>query len=154
MDNASVCNVITRSAGIMLLKKYGLHFHEGNACIHCMAHVVNLIVQSLLVSLDGATDPDSEDYYIHNKHLPFHYDPEDDDEVIEMENKADGNEDADDEDDKFVELLHLNLGDEELEDKLEDELNETLNLSEVKKVCLHVWYPVCSTHLDHSYGQS
>ena len=154
MDNASVCNVITRSAGIMLLKKYDLHFHEGNAHIHCMAHVVNLIVQSLLVSLDGATDPDSEDYYIHNKHLPFHYDPEDDDEVIEMENEADGNEDADDEDDKFVELLHLNLGDEELEDKLEDELNETLNLSKVKKVCLHVWYPVCSTHLDHSYGRS
>ena len=154
MDNASVCNVIARLAGIMLLKKYGLNFHEGNAHICCMAHVVNLIVQSLLASLDEAADPDSEDYYIPNKHLPFYYDPEDDDEVIEMENEADGNKDADDEDDEFVEFLHLDLGDEELKDKLEDELNETLNLSEVTKVCLHIWCPVCSTHLDDSYMQS
>ena len=56
MDNASVCNIIARSAGIMLLKKYGLNFHEGNAHIRCMAHVVNLIVQSLLASLDEAAE--------------------------------------------------------------------------------------------------
>lgn len=154
MDNASVCDVIARSAGIMLLKKYGLHFHEGNARIRCMAHVVNLIVQSLLSSLNEAADPDEDDYYIPNKHLPFHYDPEEDEEVIEMENEVDENGDADDEDDEFVELLHLDLGDEELEEELEEELNATLNLSEVKKVSSQASYPAHSTHLAHSYGRS
>ena len=47
----------------------------------------------------------SAPYYIPYKHLPFYYDPEDDDEVIEMENEADRYKDADDEDDEFVEFL-------------------------------------------------
>lgn len=154
MDNTTVCDVIARSAGIMLLKKYGLHFHEGNACICCMLHVINLIIQSLLASLDEATDPDLEDYYIPNKHLLFHYNPEEDKEVIKMENEGDENGYADDKDDEFVELLHLDLGDEELEEELEEELNATLNISKVKKVSSQVWYPVCSTHIDYSYRKS
>jgi len=51
--------------------------------------VVNLIVQALLAALNEADDPEKDDYYIPNKHLPFHYDPDDDDEVQEME--AEGN---------------------------------------------------------------
>lgn len=149
MDNASVCDVIARSAGVMLLKKYGVKFHEENARIRCMAHVVNLIVQSLLAALDEANDPDLDDYYIPNKHLPFHYDPEDDEEVAEMECEGEEkeNDDADDADDEFVELLHLDLGDEALEDELEDELNETVDLSEVKKVSPRAYYVVFNTHL-------
>jgi hypothetical protein len=47
-----------------------------------MAHVVNLIVQAILVELSEADDPEQDDYYIPNKHIPFHYDPDDDEEVL------------------------------------------------------------------------
>ena len=60
MDNASVFDVLVRAAGIMLLKKYGLQFHPQNARIRCLAHVVNLIVQYLLASLNEAEDPETE----------------------------------------------------------------------------------------------
>ena len=46
-----------------------------------MAHVVNLIVQAILAELNEADDPEQDDYYIPNKHIPFHYDPDDDKEV-------------------------------------------------------------------------
>jgi hypothetical protein len=63
MDNASVCDVLARAAGIMLLKKYGLQFHPQNARIRCLAHIVNLIVQCLLSSLNEADDPEKDDYF-------------------------------------------------------------------------------------------
>ena len=28
MDNASVCDVLTKATGVLLLKKYGVKFHE------------------------------------------------------------------------------------------------------------------------------
>lgn len=131
MDNASVCDVLARSAGVLLLQKYGLQFHPQNARIRCLAHVVNLVVQAILAELDEADDPEQEDYYIPNKHIPFHYDPDDDDEVRQMENEEDeGGEEGPDDDDGFVELLHINLEDEDLEAALDD----AVNLSEVKMV--------------------
>jgi hypothetical protein len=131
MDNASVCDVLARSAGVLLLQKYGLQFHPQNARIRCLAHVVNLVVQAILAELDEADDPEQEDYYIPNKHIPFHYDLDDDEEVRQMENEADdsGEEDPDD-DDEFVELLRINLEDKDLEAALDS----ALNLSEVKMV--------------------
>jgi len=129
MDNASVCDVLARAAGVMLLQKYGLNFHAQNARIRCMAHVVNLIVQALLAALNEADDPEKDDYYIPNKHLPFHYDPDDDDEVQEME--AEGNK-PDDEDEEFEELLNVpDLENEELDNEV---TAKVVNLSEVKKV--------------------
>jgi hypothetical protein len=132
MDNASVCDVLARAAGVMLLQKYGLDFHAQNARIRCMAHVVNLIVQALLAALNEADDPDKDDYYIPNKHLPFHYDPDDDDdEVQEME--AEGNQQDDGgEDEEFEELLNMpDLENEELDNEV---TAKVVNLSEVKKV--------------------
>jgi len=61
MDNASVCDVLARSAGILLLQKYGLQFHAQNARIRCMAHVVNLIVQAILTELSEADNPEQDD---------------------------------------------------------------------------------------------
>ena len=58
MDNASVCDVFIRAAGIMLLKKYSLQFHLQNAWICCLAHLVNLVVQCLLASLNETDDPE------------------------------------------------------------------------------------------------
>ena len=92
-----------------------------------MAHVVNLIVQAILAELNEADDPEQDDYYIPNKHIPFHNDPDDDEEVQQMENEEDGGEDDDEE---FVELLHMNLEDKELEGTLDS----VVDLSEVKKV--------------------
>jgi hypothetical protein len=129
MDNASVCDVLARSAGVLLLQKYGLQFHPQNARIRCMAHVVNLIVQAILVELNEADDPEQDDYYIPNKHIPFHYNPDDDEEVQQMENEDDDDENGG-EDDEFVELLHMNLEDKELEGALDS----AVDLSEVKKV--------------------
>lgn len=125
MDNASVCDVLARLAGILLLQKYGLPFHAQNARIRCMAHVVNLIVQAILAELSEANDPEQDDYYIPNKHIPFHYDPDDDEEVQQMEDEED--EEGDEE---FIELLHMNLEDKELEGVLDS----AVDLSEVKKV--------------------
>jgi len=118
MDNASVCDVLVRAAGIMLLKKYGLQLHPQNARIRCLVHVINLIVQCLLSSLNEADDPEKDDYYIPNKHLPFHYDADDDEEVQQMEGESEEEEGGDD-NDEFMELLHMQLEDEELEDVLD-----------------------------------
>jgi hypothetical protein len=140
MDNASVCDVLARAAGIMLLKKYGLQFHPQNARICCLAHVVNLIVQCLLALLNEAEDPEMDDYYIPNKHLPFHYDPDDDEEVQQMEGEGDEMEGGEEED-EFIELLHpVALED----DELEGVLDSTVDLSEVKKV-----NPPCNMDCSH-----
>ena len=95
-----------------------------------MAHVVNLIVQAILAELNEADDPEQDDYYIPNKHIPFHYDPDDDEEVQQMENEEDEVDGGDDDDEEFVELLHMNLEDKELEGALDS----VVDLSEVKKV--------------------
>jgi bisphosphoglycerate-dependent phosphoglycerate mutase len=76
-----VCNVLARAAGVMLLQKYNLKFHMQNARIRCVAHVVNLSVQALLTALHKADDPEMNNYYIPNKHLPFHYDLNNNNEV-------------------------------------------------------------------------
>src|ERR1700683_3611977 len=130
MDNGSVCDVLARSAGVLLLQKYSLQFHAQNAQIRCMAHVVNLIVQAILAELNEADDPEQDDYYIPNKHIPFHYDPDDDEEVQQMEDEEDEEGGGEDGDEEFVELLHMNLEDKELEGALDS----AVDLSEVKKV--------------------
>ena len=88
------------------------------------------IVQAILVELNEANDPEQDDYYIPNKHIPFHYDPDDDEEVQQMENEEAEEDSGEDDDEEFVELLHMNLEDKELEGVLDS----VVDLSEVKKV--------------------
>jgi hypothetical protein len=92
MDNASVNDVIARSVGTFLMQNLGIHFTPESSQIHCVAHVVNLVVQS-----DEADDPENVDYF--NKDLPVHYDPTDDAVQQEMENEKVGEDEMLDTDD-------------------------------------------------------
>nr|VWP01860.1 Putative branched-chain-amino-acid aminotransferase TOXF (EC [Ganoderma boninense] len=75
MDNASMNDVLARTLRLLLLKHCGIHFTPENGQIHCLTHVVNLIVQKILHELFEADDPTLHDYYeLFNKHLPIHYD--------------------------------------------------------------------------------
>ena len=131
MDNASVCDVLARTAGKFLLAKYNIHFHTDNARIWCLAHVVNLIVQWILADLDEADHPDINNYYLGNKHLPIHYDPNEDEEIQawEMDDVSD-----DEETDDTEKALRKATGAALEDDKLGIELEVTGDLSEVKKV--------------------
>lgn len=86
MDNASANDVLARTLAQLLLKRYGIHFNCENARVRCIAHVVNLVVQQILSELSEADDPALADYYaLWNKHLPFHYDVDADDENCQFD---------------------------------------------------------------------
>ncbi|KAI1797443.1 hypothetical protein LXA43DRAFT_877707 [Ganoderma leucocontextum] len=91
MDNASVNDALARELARLLLKRYGIAFVPTNAQIHCIAHVVNLVVQQILSNILDIDDPALADYYeLYNKHLPFHYDLADDEDLNQWE--AEGKE--------------------------------------------------------------
>ena len=98
-------------------------FHEENGCIRCPAHVVNLVVQKILSSLGDADDPKKEDYFLPNKHLPIHYDADQDADVREMED-----EEYNDDEDEDIEAWELP---DDIDDVLEDSVG---NLPPVTKV--------------------
>ena len=85
MDNATTNDVLARTLARLLLDRYGLKFETQNAQIRCLAHVVNLIVQKILATLEEAEAPEALDYYLLNKFQEFHYDPKDDKELQELE---------------------------------------------------------------------
>ncbi|KAF4609484.1 hypothetical protein D9613_012328 [Agrocybe pediades] len=72
-DNASVNDVLVATTGRLLLARYGIPFTP-DMHIRCIAHVINLVVQSFLHALDEAADPETEDWYDLNKSAPLHYD--------------------------------------------------------------------------------
>ncbi|KAG2138040.1 ribonuclease H-like domain-containing protein [Suillus bovinus] len=108
------------STGKFLQERYDIQFHKGNAQIRCMAHVVNLVVQAMLASLDEARDPEEEDYFVPNKHLPFHYDLNNDTDLQELEQEQDSD--------------NIENNDLELDKEAEKLLNEFHRLSPVKKL--------------------
>ncbi|KAF7364657.1 Eukaryotic translation initiation factor 3 [Mycena venus] len=85
LDNVSVNDVLMVALGRLLAQKLDIQFVPDNSQIHCLAHVVNLAVQNMLAALEEADDPDVVDYYLPNKHLPFHYDPDTDAELRDLE---------------------------------------------------------------------
>lgn len=88
MDNASANDVLARTLSPLLQQRYGIHFVPENGQIRCLAHVANLVVQVLLKHLDEVPDdPQDDDYYEQSKGSPFHYDPDDDDELRGMESE-------------------------------------------------------------------
>ena len=122
MDNASNCDVLARVLGILLMERYGMEFHSDNARIRCLAHVVNIVVQTLLKQLNEAEDPEILDWFEGNRHLPVHYDGDEDEEVKAME--------AED-------LVAVEDGRTEIDKILNDVLpKNTSSLSVVKKVSL------------------
>jgi hypothetical protein len=136
LDNASSCDVLARTAGLLLLQKYDIEFHSENGRIRCMAHVVNLIVQAILAELDEGDNPDIFDWFLPNKHLPVHDDPDDDEEVQAFEREAYEGLDDDDEEElrEFDKSAALGDEDEDELDKLDDDLSAD-QLSPIKKVC-------------------
>jgi hypothetical protein len=126
MDNASNCDVLARVLGILLMERYGMQFHSDNARIRCLAHVVNIVVQTLLKQLNEAEDPDVLDWFEANKHLPIHYDGDEDEEVKAMEDE---------------DLAEAEDGSIEIGEILKDELpKEAATLSVVKKVTYFVLF--------------
>jgi hypothetical protein len=135
MDNAPVCDVIACTVGLLLLQKYKIDFHEENNHIRCMAHVVNLVVQAFLASLDEADNPDNYDWFIPNKHLPVHYDPDDDDEVQAWENEPEIEADNNEGNLEFEDPMALDDDDQEELEKLDkQDIDTELKLSPIKKV--------------------
>ncbi|KAG2115105.1 uncharacterized protein F5147DRAFT_769565 [Suillus discolor] len=129
LNNASSCDTFTHATGKLLQDHYSIQFHEGNAQIQCIAYVVNLIIQAMLASLDKAKNHE-EDYFVLNKHLPFHYDPNNDSGLQEF--KQETNRDGGDKDSDANGILELE--DPELDDEAKKLLNVFAGLSPVKKM--------------------
>jgi hypothetical protein len=122
MDNMSNGDVLARVLGILLMERYGMEFHSDNTRIRCLAHVVNIVVQTLLKQLNEAEDPKILDWFEGNRHLPVHYDGDEDEEVKAME--------AED-------LVAMEDGRTEIDKILEDGLpKDASSLSIMKKVSL------------------
>ncbi|KAI0060903.1 hypothetical protein BV25DRAFT_1806709, partial [Artomyces pyxidatus] len=126
MDNAITNDVLARILAKLLMKRYGVPFHPENGQIRCLAHVVNLVVQKILSTALEADDPDIDDYYIRlNKHLPFHYDPESDEDLQALEEAVTAEGKADQETQDDFELAE--------EDEIED-TNAYSTMSALEKV--------------------
>lgn len=131
MDNAATNDVLARTLATLLLQRYNLHFVPQNGQIRCLAHVVNLVVQQMLSELLDVDNPDISDYYHElNKHEPFHYNPENDEEVRMFEQEvSEGTRAAEGEDKHEL--------DDEDSDEMGDIAKEQLPVrSAVKKVNL------------------
>ncbi|KAJ7314886.1 hypothetical protein DFH08DRAFT_972280 [Mycena albidolilacea] len=87
-DNTSANDVLVHALSHILMQNFGIQFAPANSQIHCLAHIVNLVVQKLLAVLDDAPDPDGTDNYLPNKDLPLHYNPDQDPEVLAMEQEV------------------------------------------------------------------
>ncbi|KAJ7746161.1 hypothetical protein DFH07DRAFT_748536, partial [Mycena maculata] len=87
LDNAPTNDVLIRVLSKILTEKFDIQFVPENSQIHCLAHVVNIVVQKILATLNEADDPDIVDYYLPNKDLPFHYDPAADPDLRDLENE-------------------------------------------------------------------
>lgn len=118
MDNASNCDTLAQILGILMMERYGVPFHSDNACIRCLAHVVNLTVQTILCTLDEADDPLIFDWYEANKNAPVHYDPDQDEDQLEIEAET-------------YDMSMIEIDNDECEDLL---LEDVSLLSPVKKV--------------------
>ncbi|KAF7362862.1 Dimer-Tnp-hAT domain-containing protein [Mycena venus] len=87
-DSATTNDVLMRTLSRILMEKFDIQFVPENSQIRCLAHVVNLVVQKFLATLNEADDPEVVDYYLPNKDLPFHYDPDDDPDLRDLENET------------------------------------------------------------------
>jgi hypothetical protein len=95
-----------------LRESFDIQFVPDNSQIRCLAHVVNLVVQKLLATLEEAVDPNIEDTYKDAKDLPVHYDPETDRELAEFEREVFQKKDSESTEEDGDGLLMAALGPE------------------------------------------
>ncbi|EIW86305.1 hypothetical protein CONPUDRAFT_68854 [Coniophora puteana RWD-64-598 SS2] len=76
MDNASANKVIAEVVCNLLQNCYKIPFHPKNSQICCAAHIINLVVQKILLTLRLVDqDPTAHDYYEEeNKHFLLNFD--------------------------------------------------------------------------------
>lgn len=127
--------------GIILLKRYHLGFHKENGRIRCLAHIVNLVVQKILSSLGDADDPEKEDYFLLNKHLPIHYDADQDADVQEMEDEEYDNDEDDD-----IEAWELP---DDIDDVLEDLVGDLPAVTKVSYLFLDLLQQILIMYSHH-----
>ncbi|KAJ6563486.1 hypothetical protein B0H10DRAFT_2239418 [Mycena sp. CBHHK59/15] len=124
LDNAAPNDVLIRALSRILREKYDIQFVPENSQIRCLAHVVNLVVQKILAALNEADEPEVMDYYLPNKDLPFHYEPEEDPNLRDLENERfEAEADKSDEEDADAETMS-------------DMATELANLSPLQKLRL------------------
>ena len=64
------------------MELYSIPFHPNNSHIHCLAHVVNLVVQKMLSVAKNVDELELQDYYkCLNKQFLVHYDLNNDDKL-------------------------------------------------------------------------
>ena len=106
-----------------------------NLHIHCLCHIINLVVQTILAVLREADDPDDIDYYTLNKEQPLHLDIGTDPEQCELDKVQYLKEMDEDEDENVV---------------LEEEEKLKAMASPLAKVSL---LPVAKVYFTSSLGQ-
>lgn len=131
MDNTSVNEVLATTLATLMLQHYQLKFIPENGYIHCLDHVISLVVQALMNALEEAKDPGVLDYHGPNKKYPSHYSEDDDEALREFEAEIERELDND-------ELLHtsINIENEDDNDLLNTILSDVDEWSPVKKVCI------------------
>lgn len=77
----------------LLIDKFDTQFVPGNSQIRCLAHIVNLVVQKILATIDEAEDPESNDYF--DKSVPIHYSPDEDADQLELEKEGEHDKETD-----------------------------------------------------------
>lgn len=125
-DNVSVNDVIIDVARQIILQKYNIPY-TSDMHIWCIAHVVNLIVQAFLASMDEADSPDEVDYFLLHKESPIHYDPDDNKDHIAMESKD-------------IDLEAMDIDEDEVVDIAEDKAIEDIQRSSPLKWVFN-WSP-------------
>lgn len=154
-DNASVNDAIFRIASRYLLTLYGIP-ENSDRHIHCLAHIINLVVQDIMSGLDEADpctkDGGDTDYFLLHKDSPIHYSIDDDQDLSELESNRESDltstESADDElaaalDAKLRVILEsegmdgANTEEPPALDELFEELSTVVSASELKRVRVH-----------------
>ena len=79
-DNVSAHDILVETAGQIILAQYGIPWLP-DMHIHCLVHVVSLIVQAFLTSIDEADNLDENNYYELRKGEPIHYDNADEEQT-------------------------------------------------------------------------
>lgn len=78
--------MVIATVACILLAKYEIP-QLPNLHIHCICHIVNLVVQAILATLGEVDNPNEIDHYLLNKEQPFHLDINANPDQVELDNE-------------------------------------------------------------------